>query len=196
MLAIVRSAAILGVAAAVVISSVARAAPPPEPSATPPVVEDEVAADPPHFVLGAGGHLAFGTAPVTALGAHVSVELATRVWSLGLEGRYDLAAGKTATTQAGGAFVPCLRAQGTWACGVVLVSRAASEGAEISDARLVVGFGPRFELHLALPHDIALRFTGELLVHPVAYAIVENGHWLFKSPVLSMMLGPSLVHAF
>jgi len=177
------------------VSSSAFAAPP---------EDTDGAADEPHLALGAGSHVAFGPTPAIALGAHVSAELVTRVWSLGLEGRYDLSTSDVRTLQgqavrtklAGGSFVPCLRARGLWACGVVLASRVTSDGAEAINARFFLGIGARFELHLALPSDFALRLCGELLTHPFAYELVANGHRVFRSSILSTMIGPSLVHAF
>jgi hypothetical protein len=156
------------------------------------------------FALGAGAHVAFGTMPATALGARVSAELATRQWSLGIEGRYEYAIEGTRTlvgtaaptTLAGLSFVPCLRAPRAWACGVVLGGRVTKEGADPGDARFLFGAGVRFAMHLALPLDSALRFTGELLAHPFDYELFANGHRVFRSSILSMMFGPTLVHAF
>ena len=50
--------------------------------------------DPRRVALGAGGHVAFGTAPAIALGTRVSAEIATRGWSVGVEGRYDARRGR------------------------------------------------------------------------------------------------------
>ena len=166
-------------------------------SAAPPI-------DSPRVAVGAGGHVAFGTTPSPAVGARVSGELATRVWSVGLEGRYEssvrstrTSAGvATPTTLAGVSLVPCLRATRAWACGVVLASHVSSEGEEVSAARLLLSAGVRFVMHVSLPFDSALRITGELLAQPMGYELVANGHRVFRSSILSTMLGPSLVHAF
>jgi hypothetical protein len=161
-----------------------------------------------HVALGAGGHVAFGAAPAVSIGARVSAEVATGRWSLGLEARYDLFAGAHTTpgasvrsTLAGGAFVPCMRARGTWACGVVLVSRVASEGAEadapvVRDVSLLVGLGGRLAMHVPLPLNFALRIAAEVLAHPVPYELTANGHRLFRSSVVSTSIGPALVRAF
>jgi hypothetical protein len=181
-----------------------------------PVVPDEPALDPvveamadiPHFAVGAGGHVAFGTAPAVAVGARVSAEVATGRWSLGLEGRFDLPAsarttegGTARTSLAGASFVPCIRAKGTWACGVVLASRVKidgrdASGASATDAWLFLGIGARLEMHLSLPLNFALRIGAEILGHPVPFELVANGHRVFKSSVVSTTLGPTLVRAF
>lgn len=169
------------------------------------VAETTARVDTPRVALGAGGHVAFGTTPSTALGIRVSVELANRIWSLGLEGRYELALQSTLTsdgvatrtTLAGLSFVPCLRSSRAWACGVLLASRVTSEGGEAgSDPKLLLGAGIRFTMHLALPLDSALRITGELLTHPIRYELFAHGHRVYGSSILSAMIGPTIVHAF
>jgi hypothetical protein len=168
----------------------------------------EAIADVRHVALGAGGHLAFGTAPAVAVGARVSAEVATGRWSLGIEGRYDLPAsthttqgGTARTTLAGGSFVPCIRARGTWACGVVLVSHVGIDGSDAngvtaSDSWIFLGIGARLAMHLSLPSNFALRIGGEVLGHPVRYTLTAGGHQIFKSSVVSVIIGPSLVRAF
>ena len=171
-----------------------------------PVVE--AMADVPHFAVGAGGAVAFGSAPEVAVGVRASAEVATGRWSLGVEGRYDLPAsaetaqgGRARTSLAGGSFVPCFRAKGTWACGVVLASRVAvdgtsASGASASDASFFLGVGARLEMHLSLPLDFALRVVGEVLAHPIPYELRAGGERVFKSSVVSASLGPMLVRAF
>lgn len=196
---------------------VADALPPPKTgSPVAPVVADTPALDPaieaiaddPHVAVGAGGHVVFGTAPAVAVGALASIEIATGRWSLGLEGRYDLPAsahttqgGTARTSLAGASFVPCIRAKGTWACGVVLASRVKidgtdANGASASDAWFFVGVGARLEMHLSLPLNFALRVGGEILGHPIPYELVTNGHRVFKASVVSTSIGPTLVRAF
>jgi hypothetical protein len=196
------------VAVAVLVSSPALAAEPadvaPAPDAPARPEPTDALQDDPHFALGAGGHVSFGTAPSTVLGTRVSVELATRGWSLGVEGRYDLAASRAGTAQregartmlVGGSFVPCLRARGAWACGVVLASRLTADSAGASNAWLFVGLGARFESHFPIPFDFALRIVAELLAHPIPYELEANGHRVWRSSVLSTLIGPTLVHAF
>ena len=161
-----------------------------------------------HFAFGAGGHLGFGIAPALATGVQVSAELATFRWSLGLEGRYDLPASGDPSTGthartwlAGGAIVPCARAQALWACGVVLLSHVSSsgttdDGVRAKDSWFVLGLGARVALHFALKHDFALRVVGEMLVHPLPWDLSSNGHTIYKSSVVSTTIGPALVHAF
>lgn len=164
--------------------------------------------DDPHLAVGAGAHVAFGAAPAVSVGVTVSGEVATGRWSLGLEGRYDAPA-RAHTTQgatvrstlAGGAFVPCLRARGTWACAVVLVSRVESEGAEanaptVRGTALFVGVGGRLAMHVPLPLNFALRIAAEVLAHPVPYELTANEHRLFRSSVVSTAIGPAVVRAF
>lgn len=163
-----------------------------------------LAGDEPHFAVGAGGHMAFGTAPAVALGTRVSAEMIARLWSVAVEGRYDLSLNSVEssqglaprTTLAGGSLVPCLRARAAWACGVALASRVTSQGEDAGNASLFVGFGARFEMHFALPQDFALRLTGEVLAHPFAYELHVNNQLVFRSSTLSTTFGPALVHAF
>ncbi len=185
MLVDVRRCAILVSAAIVLVSSPAFAEDPADPPA-----------DYPHLALGAGGHVTFGTAPAVAIGTRVSAEVATRGWSLGIEGRYDAPASLTlGTSLVGGSFVPCLRTRGAWACVVMLASRITVEQPDATDERLFVGIGGRFEQHFPLPFDFALRLVGEVLMHPIRYDLVVQGHAV-KSSVVSALFGPSLVHAF
>ena len=164
--------------------------------------------DDPHLVLGAGGHVAFGSAPAVALGLDASIEMATQRWSLGIEGRYDFNAGTQTSrgagvrsTLAGAAAVPCLRTRALWLCAVVLVSRVATEGSDeggptFRDASLFLGLGVRPAVHVGLPLNFALRIGGEVLVHPIPYELSSNDRRLFKSEPVSMTLGPTLVRAF
>lgn len=171
----------------------------------------DVAPPPPdeaHVAVGAGGHVSFGMAPAVAVGVTVSAEVATGRWSLGLEGRYDLPArgrttegGVARTTLAGASFVPCLRAKGTWACAVVMTSRASAsgndtEGASAHDAWFVIGVGARLMLHFSLPLGFALRVGGEVLGHPISHELAVNGHRIFKTSAVSTTFGPTLVRAF
>jgi hypothetical protein len=180
----------------------------PADAGAPPEPEPAAPGDP-HLALGAGGHVAFGTAPAVSLGLRLSAEIATGGWSLGLEGRYDLPAsahttqGATARSSlAGAAFVPCVRAQGTWACAVVLVARVeSSAGGQanapvVRDEALFLGVGGRLAIHAPLPLDFALRITAEVLGHPVPYELKANDRRIFKSSVVSTLIGPALVRAF
>jgi hypothetical protein len=165
-------------------------------------------ADVPRFVAGAGGHVAFGSAPAVSLGVRVSAEAATTRWSLALEGRYDLPASALAiqdatarTSLVGGALVPCLRTRSTWGCAVVLLSRIEGDAARpgeprVSDAAFFLGLGARIAAHVGLPHQFAIRFTAEVLLHPFAFELTRNGQALYRSSPASMTLGPTLVRAF
>ena len=167
-----------------------------EPSEASPEAAPE-ANDYPHIALAAGGHLAVGIAPAVAVGTRVSAEVATHAWSLGLEGRYDAPASRSVRASLiGASFVPCLRTRAAWACAVVLASRVTLESANAADAWLFVGVGARFEKHILLPFDFALRITGEVLGHPIPHELAPQGHRVFKSSVVSMLFGPTLVHAF
>ena len=73
--------------------------------------------DPTRVVVGAGAHAALGPGPGAAVGVVVSTELANLRGSVGLEGRYDLAASaptgsgaRARVSLAGAQLVPCLRA--------------------------------------------------------------------------------------
>lgn len=158
--------------------------------------------------VGAGGLVTFGSAPAVAVGVRGSAELATGRWSLGVEGRYDLpSSGHTTqganvrTSLAGGSFVPCVRARALWACAVVLAAHLSAEGAEgamppVSDSGFFLGVGGRLVMHAALPADFALRVGGELLAHPIAIELSSGDHRLYKSSVVSISIGPTLVRAF
>lgn len=177
------------------------AEPPNEPAAaSAPAPPDEVTAaavDDLHVALGAGGHFALGIAPAVALGTRLTAEVATKGWSLGIEGRYDAPASTNVRTSlVGGSFVPCLRSKGSWACAVVLASRVTVDSASASDARFFVGIGARLEMHFSLPFNFALRLCGEVLAHPIPYELTAEGHRVLKSSVVSALFGPMLVHAF
>ena len=180
---------ILVSAAIVLFSSSAFGAEPPE---VPPDASDD-----PHIALGAGGHFAIGIAPAVALGTRVSAEVTTHAWSLGVEGRYDAPASRDVRASLiGASFVPCLRTRAAWACAVVLASRVTLDSANAADAWLFVGIGARFEKHFSLPFDFALRLTGEVLAHPLRYELAPRGQRMFTSSVISILFGPTLVHAF
>lgn len=193
---------ILFIGSVLLVSSPLLAAEPTNASAAPstPDPPDEVAAaviDDPHVAVGAGGHFALGIAPAVALGTRITAEIATKAWSLGIEGRYDAPASTNVRTSlVGGSFVPCMRSRGSWACGVVLASRVSVDGANASDAWLLVGIGARLEMHFPLPLDFALRLCGEVLAHPIPHELVAQGYRVFKSSVVSALFGPMLVHAF
>lgn len=165
-------------------------------------------ADVTRLVLGAGAHVALGPAPAASVGLLVSTELANYRWSIGLEGRYDLPSGGPAldgararTSLAGVQVVPCLRAQGMWACAVALVanvhaSASRDPGGGVRDDFLFLGLGARLELHLSLPADFALRIGGQLLGHPVPVALSQGDRRLFTSSAVSATLGPTIVRVF
>ena len=160
------------------------------------------------LVLGAGMHVALDPAPAPALGLHVSTELANYRWSIGLEGRYDLPSSGPAlggararASLAGVQVVPCRRAQGMWACAVVLVSNvhaSASRDPEsiAHDDFLFVGLGARIAVHLSLPGDFALRIGGQVLGHPRSLELSQGGTRWFKSSAVSATLGPTVVRVF
>ncbi len=160
------------------------------------------------LVLGAGTHVALDPATAAAVGLHVSTELANYRWSIGLEGRYDLPSSGPAlggasarVSLAGVQMVPCLRAQGMWACAVVLVSNvhaSASRDTESSvrDDFLFVGLGARIAIHLSLPGDFALRIGGQVLGHPRSLELSQGGARWFKSSAVSATLGPTVVRVF
>lgn len=162
----------------------------------------------PRLALGAGGHVTFGAGPAVSVGTRILAELGNTRWSMGIEGRYDApASGHTAqganarASLIGGSFVPCIRAQGTWACAVVLVSRVEASASDattatVRDSFLFLGIGGRLQMHFGLPLGFALRIGGELLAHPIPYELNGNNHRLFKSFAVSATLGPSLVRAF
>jgi hypothetical protein len=167
----------------------------------------DVRIEEPHVAVGAGGQVVFGTATATAVSGRLSAAVIDRGWSLGIEGRYDPPASaltslgaRTRIGLVGGSFVPCLRAHGMSACGVVLAARmsadASEDGGHASDAWFFVGIGPRAELHVSLPSNFALRFAGELLAHPVPHTLALGGRRMFATSAVSMSFGPSLVHAF
>ncbi len=154
-------------------------------------------------------HLAFGSGPAAAVSLRLSTEVATGRWSFGVEGRYDLPAsartpenGTARTSLTGGAFVPCLRARGTWACAVVMASRlegsaSRSDLGTLRDAAFFMGLGGRLAIHLALPLNFALRINGEILAHPLSFELVAlDGRRLYRSSAVSATVGPTIVRAF
>jgi hypothetical protein len=188
---------------------VADALPPPPNTPRPPTPEPVFdGPDPTRFAVGAGGHIAFGSAPAVAVGAQLSAELTTVRWSFGLEGRYDAPAsarttqGATARTSlAGIALLPCVRAKATFACAVVLLSHVEADAAErggsaVNDGFFFLGIGGRIALHAAMPWEFALRIGGEVLAHPIPYELSKDGTVLFRSSAVSTSIGPALVRAF
>ena len=163
--------------------------------------------DPPRFVLGAGGHVAFGIAPAAAIGFRISTEIATRRYAVALEGRFDLPAssdtaegGRIRTSLAGGAIVPCVRIPLAWACGVVLVARVAAEAVEVtaprSDGFLFLGVGARLFGSVPLPQDFGIRIGGDVLAHPVPFELTVNGRSVHRSSAVSALAGIALAHNF
>lgn len=168
----------------------------------------EPTADRTRLVLGGGAHVALGPAPAAAVGLDVTAELANHRWSIGLEGRYDLPASAPTTdgarsraSLAGLQLVPCMHAQGMWACAVVLVANLHASAARAPEPSmrqdfLFVGLGARLALHLSLPGDFALRVGGQVLGHPVPVELSRGESRLFKSPAVSATLGPAIVRVF
>lgn len=165
-------------------------------------------ADVARLVVGAGTHVALGPAPAASVGLLVSTELANYRWSIGLEGRYDLPSSGPAlggagarSSLAGVQVVPCLRAQGMWACAVVLVSNLHTSASRDPDVRanddfLLFGVGARLAIHLSLPADFALRIGAQVLGHPLAAELTHGDTRLFKSSAVSATLGPTIVRVF
>jgi hypothetical protein len=164
-------------------------------------------ADPARFALAAGGHVAFGIAPAPALGFRVSGEIATRRFAVGLEGRLDLPAssessegGRSRTSLAGAALVPCVRVPLAWACGVLLASRVDAEAISVtaprSDAFLFFGAGARLVTAIPLPEGFNLRIGGDALVHPVPFELTLNGRRIYRSSVVSAIAGVAVARIF
>jgi hypothetical protein len=180
----------------------------PAPRAAPELSRGDAPLDVPRVAFGAGGHLAFGSAPAVAVGVRLSAELATVRWAFGLEGRYDLPASAhttqgalVRTSLAGVSILPCVRAQALWACGAVLLSRVegdAMQGSQpgVNDGFFFLGLGGRVALHAGLPAQFALRVVAEVLVHPITYELSQNGSVLYKSSAVSMAVGPAVFRAF
>jgi hypothetical protein len=146
-------------------------------------------------------------APAPALGFRISGELATRQLSLGLEGRFDLAAsaessegGRARTSLAGAALVPCLRVPLAWACAVAMVSRVEAEAVGVSsprsDAFLFLGGGARLVTAIPLPQDFSLRLGGDVLAHPVPFELTVNGQRVYRSSTVSAIAGLAVVRIF
>ena len=182
-------------------------APPPADVPPPPIAPRKDAPDPARFALGVGGHLAFGVAPAPALGFRISGELATQRLSIGLEGRFDLAAsaessegGRARTSLAGAALVPCLRVPLAWVCAVALVSRVEAEAVGVSaprgDAFLFLGGGGRLVTAIPLPQDFSLRIGGDVLAHPVPFELTLNGQRVYRSSAVSAIAGLAVVRIF
>jgi len=163
--------------------------------------------DPPRLALGAGGHVAIGIAPAAAIGLRVSSELLTRRWSIGLEGRFDLPTsastsegGRSQTSLAGGALVPCLRVPLVWACGVLLLSRAEAQALEVSlprsEAFFFLGAGLRLQRDVELPESFRLRIGADVLAHPTPFELRLNGRRVHRSSDVSAVATFALVRIF
>jgi hypothetical protein len=179
---------------------------PPAPSAT----DDGPQPPPPdplRLSLSAATHASFGIAPSPALGFRLSAEATTHRLSLGLEGRLDLPAsaetaegGRSRTSLAGAALVPCVRVPLAWACGVLLVSRVDAESVDVtsprSDAFFFLGAGARLVATIPLPEDFSLRLGGDVLAHPTPFELTVNGRRIFGSSTVSALAGVGLARIF
>jgi len=177
-----------------------------ERSAVPP--RDEARkADPLRLVVAAGPHLGFGIAPATNVGVRVSVGAATQRVQLGFEGRFDLAAsaessegGRSRTSLAGAALVPCVRASFFWGCGVVLLARVAAEALDVTeprgDAFAYLGAGGRVAVPVTLPQGFTVDGVGDLLGHPAPFVLTLNGRRVYRSSAVSGALGLALTKIF
>lgn len=162
----------------------------------------------PRLALGAGGHVTFGAGPAVSVGVRMLAEVGNTRWSMGVEGRYDAPASGHTTQGAnarasllGGSLVPCIRAQGLWACGVVLLSRVDAEASDLTtptvrETSFFLGIGGRLQMHFGLPLGFALRLGAEILGHPLPYELKSGNNRLFKSFAVSTTMGPTLVRAF
>jgi len=183
----------------------APAPPPAKPEAPAPVPPP--ASPPPRFALGVAGHVAVGIAPSAAAGVRPSVEILAPRWSLGLEGRFDFAAGsasseggRTETSLAGGAVVPCLKIPLVWACGVVLLAQVQAESLQVTQPRsegfFFFGAGLRLHGAVELPEDFRLRLGGDVLGHPTPFQLSVNGRPVHESSAVSAAFGIALVRMF
>lgn len=192
--------------------------PPPAPEAPPPAPAKPAppdvpppdrtpASSPPRFALGAAGHVAVGIAPAASVGLRPSVEVLAPRWSVGLEGRFDFAAGsasseggRTETSLAGGAVVPCLKIPLVWACGVVLLAQVRAESIQVTQPRsegfFFFGAGLRLHGAVELPEDFRLRIGGDVLGHPTPFELSLNGRPVHKSSAVSAAFGIALVRMF
>jgi hypothetical protein len=173
----------------------------------PPAPPSRDTVDPARFALAAGGHVAFGIAPAPALGFRASGEIATRRFAVGLEGRLDLPAssessegGRSRTSLAGAALVPCLRIPLAWACGVLLAARVDAEAVGVtsprSEAFVFLGAGARLVAALPLPEDFSLRIGGDVLAHPVPFELTLNGRRIYRSGAVSAIAGLAVARIF
>lgn len=186
--------------------------PPPAPPPAPPKAEAPAptpppVSPPPRFALGAAGHIAVGIAPSVAVGLRPSAEVLAARWSVGLEGRFDFAAGeasteggRTQTSLAGGAVVPCLKIPLVWACGVVLLAQVHAESLQVTAPRsegfFFFGAGLRLHGAVELPEDFRLRIGGDVLAHPTPFELALNGRPVHRSSDVSAAFGLALVRIF
>ena len=164
-------------------------------------------ADPLRMAVAAGTHLAFGVAPATSVGIHVSMAAAARRYQVGIEGRFDLAAsassaegGRSRTSLAGAALVPCVRASVVLACALLLVARVEAASVDVtaprSDAFVYLGAGGRLAVPIALPEGFGLAASGDLLGHPAPFALSLNGREVYRSSAVSGVVGLTVTRIF
>lgn len=163
--------------------------------------------DPPRFTLGAGGHVAAGIAPAASVGLRVSTELLSSRWSVGLEGRFDFPAsapssegGRSKTSLAGGALVPCLKVPLVWACAVLLLAQVDAAAVEISaprsEAFFFLGAGIRLQGAIELPEGFRLRIGGDVLAQPTPFELTLNTRRVHRNSDVSAAFGIALVRIF
>jgi hypothetical protein len=177
------------------------------PPALPPALPLPPPRDPLRFGIGAAAHAAFGIAPAPALGLRLSAELATRRFSVAVEGRFDLPSssetpegGRARTSLAGAALIPCIRVPLARACAVALVARVGAEAVDVSaprsDGFLFLGAGGRLVSAIELPQDFELRIGGDLLAHPMPFELTVNGRSVHRSSTVSALAGVGVSHIF
>lgn len=185
----------------------APAAPPETPRISPTPLP--VAAAPARFGVGLGLHGTLGVSPVATVGARITGEIAWSSLSAGLELRADLPA--TANIAGGGgggvrtwlvaaALVPCWRVAWASMCAVGLLGRLQAETVDVaSPTRETFAFaaaGLRFAADFPLAEGLAVRFGGDLLGTITPFVLDVDGQRVYDSPVVSGLVGATLVKFF
>jgi hypothetical protein len=164
-----------------------RALPPPSP------------ATPLGFRVRLGGLGALGSAPAAALGGTVQASVRRGPFSLGLEGRGDMAAsaelrvGTMETSLLMGSLVPCLQRGILEGCVLLSAGAVRAAGRDLVDPRHVsapfVAFGARMGVELPMGSVLAAGAHVDVLAPITELVLRVDGQAVWTSPPISGALG-------
>jgi hypothetical protein len=174
-------------------------APPPEPL---PVAPSTRAPQPFLGMVKAGALLGQGATPERTLGFVLGGSVRRGLWSLGLEGRADLArshglpVGDISAYVVTGSLVPCVHFYGAAACALFSAGALHAQGRGLNDAQQItrsyVAMGARLAYALPLSRRISLLFHGDVTT-PLASTELQVDHEsVWTTPHVAAALGIGL----